>query len=83
MLFNHNATEITVEEFYNMLNSWVIDKTSAPYSTFWLLNDDMYTVVDNESGDFFVESFKTPEAASAWLRCIDTDICYKIDEMLA
>ena len=52
-----------------------------PAHKYFLLDSSMlkYIVIDNKSGDFFVERFKTPNAAKIWLEGADTDYCYKID----
>lgn len=83
-----NAIEITPEQCESMSDEWERDNynNSIPREQFWFAwNDgknDWYEVIDNREGEFFVECFKTPEAAHAWLRDVDVDICYHIDRII-
>ena len=90
MLFEfENATEITSEQCKEMLDKWFDNHydESIPCEQFWLHYTDedgtvWYGVIDNRDYGFFMEDFKSPEAAHAWLRDVDVDICYKIERML-
>lgn len=73
-----NATKVSLKEFYDMLDSWQKGE-DVRKDLFWVEDSDEYIVIDNKSGDFFVERFKTPNAAKAWLEGADTDYCYEID----
>lgn len=73
-----NATKVSLKEFYDMLDSWQKGE-DVRKDLFWVEDSGEYIVIDNKSGDFFVERFKTPKAAKAWLEGADTDYCYEID----
>ena len=84
-----NAIEITHEQCMEMLYKWMennYDK-SIPEKQFWYYYKEEgiehYVVIDNNGNDFLMEDFKTPEAAHAWLRNIDVDICYKVDKLIS
>lgn len=73
-----NATKVSLKEFYDMLDSWQKGE-DVRKDLFWVEDSGEYIVIDNKSGDFFVERFKTPNAAKIWLEGADTDYCYEID----
>ena len=73
-----NATKVSLKEFYDMLDSWQKGE-DVRKDLFWVEDSGEYIVIDNKSGDFFVERFKTPKAAKNWLEGADTDYCYEID----
>ena len=86
--FNH-VTQITSEQCSDMLNKWMENNydQSIPHCEFWCCEEDengimWYTVIDNIDGTFLMESFRTPEAAHAWLRSVDVDVCYKIESII-
>ena len=90
MLFEvENTTEITHKQCEEMLTKWLdnhYDK-SIPCEQFWFCCKDenetvWYEVIDNRDYGFFMECFKSPEAAHAWLRGVDVDVCYKIEKIL-
>lgn len=75
-----NATKVSLKEFYDMLDSWQKGE-GVRKDLFWVEDSGEYIVIDNMSGDFFVERFKTLKAASAWLGGAETDYCYELDTL--
>ena len=87
-MLSDNATQITHEQGAAMLDKWLNNNRDAsiPYEQFWYAwNDgecDWYDVIDNRGGEFFMESFQNIEAAHAWLRDVDVDVCYEIERLI-
>lgn len=89
MLFDvENAVEITHEQCEEMLDKWLANNydPSIPCQQFWHSYEEdgvvWYEVIDNRDNAFFMECFNSPEAAHAWLRDVDVDVCYQIEKML-
>lgn len=82
MLFT-NATQITQEQYETMLDKWFENHydESIPEEQFWFYSecDKMYVVIDNMGNEFYVENFKNPEVAHAWLRGMDIALAMKLD----
>lgn len=86
MLFA-DATQITSEQGGEMYAAWANDNHSVERKQFWYVYRDMhgnerYVVIDNRNYDFFMECFKTPEAANAWLRGLGVMEAYELDKWL-
>ena len=83
MLFT-KATQIDAQLCTTLLHSWENDNKSVPHQQFWCHNDsdNTYVVIDNIGGEFFVECFKNPEAAHAWLRGLGIAEAMELDRFL-
>ena len=85
MLFT-DATQITQGQYEYMFDKWYENNydESIPEEQFWFYSecDKMFVVIDNRGNDFYVENFKNPEVAHAWLRGLGITLAMQLDKFI-